>query len=530
MSVFSDRSSNSRRYPRQNMRSSRSQGRSYEHEDSERSFLVQKFSALNSEGPTIDVEQRDQWGDNTTVMTGNTSEHSYVMKPNQYCVPPTTKNTTNWCSRIAWLGSASILSFFAILSPVVMIILPYLFNYLAIDNYPEMDCEVDCQGTLITLFVKVVLLILALGAIFWRRANSNLPRIYVARASLAMVVVFILIAFWLFFAVRVILDKESNYKFIVSFSLSCLDCLLYIHYVAVLWLIVRKVKPEFTITITRDPDGESRIINLGRMTIQEASEQIIRFYLLNFPSYNPYFDKQLREVGRFKSSAPAASSGFKMYNIDGSGDPSGGISEANARAIIEAAARRRNGGYSEMLHEEMEIEKRIKKRKFKLICSTEEAFASIKFAANITQPNAHGEQMNPTNSARTIFSIIARPLNKYLRLVRQQPHHPADDIIKYIEKCLILNLGPRTFLQKFFNPIIPNKDPISKWSIVSNQCVSNGIENGVLFVIKSHSKEIDAGVQLLCDVSRIPFINITEHSSKKSKKENPNFKAGVHMI
>uniref|UniRef100_A0A0N5B7B6 Vang-like protein n=1 Tax=Strongyloides papillosus TaxID=174720 RepID=A0A0N5B7B6_STREA len=530
MSVFSDRSSN-RRYPRQNIRSSRSQGRSYDHDDSERSFLVSKFSALNSEGPTIDVEQRDQWGDNTTVMTGNTSEHSYVIKSNEYYSQPPSKTPTKWCSRITWLGSASLLSIFAIFSPIVMIILPYSFSYMKIDNSPNLECEIDCQGTLITLFVKVTLLILALAAIFWRKRNSNLPRIYVARTSLAMCVVFILISFWLFFVVRVILDKESNYKFIVSFSLSCLDCLLYIHYVAVLWLIIRKVKPEYMVTITRDPDGESKTFVIGRMTIQEASEEIIKFYLSNFPSYNPHFDKQLREVGRFKTPGPAASSGFKVYNIDGNGDVGLGIPEANAHAIIEAAARRRNGSYSEMLHEEVEIERRIKKRKIKLICSTEEAFSGVRFAASITQPNMKGEQMSTHDAAKTVFSIIARPLNKYLRLMRRQPQHRGgDDIVRYIEKCLILNLGPRTFLQRFFNPIIKNKNDVSKWSIVCSECVSNGIDNDLLFVIKSHSNDIDAGVQLLCEISNLPFLNITEQSAKKNKLENQKYKTGVHIV
>lgn len=64
-----------------------------------------------------------------------------------------------------------------------------------------------------------------------------------------------------------------------------------------------------------------------------------------------------------------------MYDIEGLGDCT--ISESNARLLMEAAAKRRLGGHNERFHEIMEWERRVQKRKYRLISATEDAFASV---------------------------------------------------------------------------------------------------------------------------------------------------------
>lgn len=68
--------------------------------------------------------------------------------------------------------------------------------------------------------------------------------------------------------------------------------------------------------------------------------------------------------------------GFKMYDIEGLGNECT-ITEASARAIMEAASKRRIGGHNERYHEIIEWERRVQKRKYRLISTTEDAFASV---------------------------------------------------------------------------------------------------------------------------------------------------------
>ena len=64
-----------------------------------------------------------------------------------------------------------------------------------------------------------------------------------------------------------------------------------------------------------------------------------------------------------------------MYDIEGLGDCT--ISESNARLLMEAAAKRRFGGHNERFHEIMEWERRLQKRKYRLVSTTEDAFANV---------------------------------------------------------------------------------------------------------------------------------------------------------
>nr|CRZ23820.1 BMA-VANG-1 [Brugia malayi] len=479
--------------------------------------FIPNFSAAASEGMKLTADD-DNWAENTTVITGTTSEHSYNGLAERALVAPVGRVVARRCSRIFWLFSASIISFIAVISPSLMVALPIILYQIGF-GWPEVLCGADCQGLMLNLAVKTMLLLGALWAMYFRHASADMPRLFFHRAALAFLALFILFAFWLFYSVRILFEKESSCNVIIGFALSLLDAMLYLHYITVIVLELRALRPEFIVSVVRDPDGESRTFSLGLMSIQEAAVHVLRMYYSTFPSYNPYMDKSFNGGSmHFRSGVSQPAGGFKMYDIEGLGNECT-ITEVNARAIMEAAAKRRVGGHNERYHEIIEWERRVQKRKYRLISTTEEAFASVQSVTANNQNKIFGEPMEALGAAQAVFSAIARPLNKYLKLTRQQPRHTADQVVAHLARCLSLRFTAATFLQRFFSSRFPFPEHVSetKWSIVCNVQASAGIRHGTVFVLRCHERDDDAGVQLLCSLHSFPFFNLTEQQSLTSK-------------
>lgn len=127
-------------------------------------------------------------------------------------------------------------------------------------------------------------------------------------------------------------------------------------------LELRRLRAQFIVTIVRDPDGEMHTLNIGAGSIQEAATEILRFYTTRFSSFNIHLDNARQTAVAKQSGMQGGTAGFKMYNIEQFGGQET-VSEVNTRALMEAAARRRIGGYAEVMQEELDFEKRLKKRK-----------------------------------------------------------------------------------------------------------------------------------------------------------------------
>ncbi|KAK0396857.1 hypothetical protein QR680_001886 [Steinernema hermaphroditum] len=508
MSVVSERST--RRSSQKQHSRSRGIQKRYGSE-TEHQMMIPQFSAAASEG-VCHMDMDDTWGDNTTVITATSDFSQHVGNALPY-FEPTTKVTGRRCSRWLWLISAFVLSLISIASAPLMMVTPFLLPYMSIE-WPEVECPPDCQGYVLTMCVKVVLLVVALWAVYWRSAAADMPRIFLPRVALAFFVLFILFAFWLFFIVRIVLERQVAYSYIVSYSTSLLDVLLYVHYISVIVLVLRSLRPEFTISVLRDPDGELRSFPLGMMSLQEAAVQVLRLYNVHFSSFNRALESHR---SRAKSGASNVSTGFKMYDIDGTG--AGTLSEENARAVLEAAARRKTGGHNERLYEEQEWESRIRKRQFRLLGSTEDAFYNVQsiFPMKSNGQAAITEPADIVNAAKSVYALIQRPLMKYLRAARRQNLHSQEQILEHIQNCLAHNISPRTFLNRFTSDRMPLQPSIqeSKWSIVCDRQASSSISHGLTFILRSHNQDNDSCVQLVCTVSALPFFNITEQSSSK---------------
>src|SRR5699024_2535763 len=142
------------------------------------------------------------------------------------------------------------------------------------------------------------LLILAVGswAVFLRRPKATLPRVRVFRSAVLALVVIFIVAYWLFYSVRIAEKRFSEedaigYYSIVLFAISLVDALLFIHYLAVIMLEIRHLDPHYFIKVVRSPDGFSQCYNLGKISIQRASVLILEKYYQDFPIYNPYMDR-----------------------------------------------------------------------------------------------------------------------------------------------------------------------------------------------------------------------------------------------
>ena len=129
------------------------------------------------------------------------------------------------------------------------------------------------------------------------------------------------------------------------------------------------------------------------------------------------------------------------------------------------------GSHNERFYEEYEYDRKLKKRRARLISAAEEAFTHIKRMQSNQQGNSEKRKkidsdnfstiffgfvlvkekapMESYEAAQAIFPTLSRPLQKYLRVTRQQPRHSVDSILQHLSTCLSYDLSPRAFLEKY---------------------------------------------------------------------------------
>lgn len=107
-----------------------------------------------------------------------------------------------------------------------------------------------CDGMLISFAFKLLILLLGSWAVFFRRPRTSLPRIFVFRAIVSLLVFVFLLSFWLFYGVHLLEDQTKiKYKDIVQFALSLVDALLFVHYLAVLLLELRHRSAQYCVKV-----------------------------------------------------------------------------------------------------------------------------------------------------------------------------------------------------------------------------------------------------------------------------------------
>lgn len=463
------------------------------------------------------LPQDENWGENTTAITGNTSDQSLSMEDvSNWQSSPNSNGLGTVCQRYVETTFSLMLNMAAFVSPLAMVMMPKLGFFTSAFENPEVTqiarihllaCNAECKGLLVSLAARMILLALGVWAVFLRKPSATMPRIFLFRATVMLLVLISTFAYWLFYIVQVtegtkaIVEgsEASDYKSLVSYATNFADTLLFIHYVGVVLMELRHLQPSYYIKVVRSPDGESRSYAIGQLSIQRAAVWVLQHYYTDFPIYNPYLERL--PISKSQKKTPISS--FKYYEVDGVNATQ---QQSQSRAVLAAHARRRDSSHNERFYEEHEYERRVKKRRARLITAAEEAFTHIRRVHNEPAPAI---PLDPHEAAQAVFPSMARALQKYLRVTRQQPRHTVEAILRHLAHCLKHDMSPRAFLEPYLveSPLLQNEKErrsVQSWSLVCDELLSRPVSNNSVFQL------IQNDISLLISVHRLPHFHLTE--------------------
>ncbi|CBY07458.1 unnamed protein product [Oikopleura dioica] len=380
-------------------------------------------------------------------------------------------------------------SIFVYISPILFLtlpkIIPPLFNDIPADYEPvsKSAADIGFQGQLLSIAFKLIILMFA--TIVYLSSESRiarLPSINLYRLLVSAVSFVVISIFWLFYAFKVIHWNQWEISPIIQFTSCYVDVLLFLHYLGLVILYIRCKHTVYLLEVIRSTDGEVRYYNAGANSIQATAAYVLQKYYRDFPLYNPALQYRSKSTYRVRSSS------FKVYNIDEQGENQQQDEEADARAIITAAARRRDAGQNERYFHDVEKERRIRKRRSRLQCAVEDAFTVV------------NRDVNSSSSAREVaeelWPTMARSMQKYLRTTRQHQHYTREDVVDHLSFCFRHGIGPHGFLAKYLRPqpsitypghLLDN----AAWSVSCDEPLLSGIRAGVTFeIIQSDYKLI----------------------------------------
>ncbi|XP_068444489.1 vang-like protein 2 [Clinocottus analis] len=499
-SGYSYKSSHSRSSRKHRDRRDRHRGKS---RDS--SLRGDKSVTIQAPGePLLDAESTrgddrdDNWGETTTVVTGTSVDSASnedltrLSKDLEDSSPPE-------CRRYLGPALGAVLSLFALVTPLAFLALPQLLWRDTLE-----PCGTPCEGLYISLAFKLLILLISTWALFLRPPRATLPRFFVFRCLLLALVFLFVASYWLFYGVRVLEPRETDYRGIVGYAASLVDALLFIQYLALVLLEVRHLQPAFCLKVVRTTDGTSRFYNVGHLSIQRAAVWLLDQYYSDFPVYNPALLNLPKSILSKKMSA------FKVYNLGE--ENSINNSTGQSRTMIAAAARRRDNSHNDYYYEEAEVERRVRKRKARLVVAVEEAFTHIKRHqdedATASSPKHPREVMDPREAAQAIFAPMARAMQKYLRATRQQSYHSMESIINHLQFCVTHNMTPKAFLERYLSPgpTLQYLDTSRgrQWTLVSEEPVTAALRQGQVFSLR----RLD--FSLVVTVTPLPFLRLGE--------------------
>ncbi|RVE55600.1 hypothetical protein OJAV_G00234670 [Oryzias javanicus] len=436
----------------------------------DKSLAVQAAGeSLLDEESTVAEDRDDNWAETTTVVTG-TSVDSISNEDLTRLSKDSEDSLPLDCRRYVSSMVGVVLGLFSLITPLAFLGLPQLLWRDSLD-----PCGTPCEGLYISLAFKLLILLFSTWALFLRPSRAALPRFFVFRCLLLALVFLFVGSYWLFYGVRVLEPKETDYRGIVGYAASLVDALLFIQYLALVLLEVRHLQPAFCLKVVRTTDGVSRFYNVGHLSIQRAAVWVLDQYYSDFPVHNPALLNLPKSILSKKTSA------FKVYNLEE--DNSTNNSSGQSRAMMATAGRRRDNSHTEYYYEEAEMERRIRKRKARLVVAVEEAFTHIKRYQDketiTSSPKHPREVMDPREAAQAIFAPMARAMQKYLRATRQQPYHSMERIINHLQFCVTHNMTPRAFLERYLAPgptlQYLDNNRRRQWTLLSEEPVTSSL-------------------------------------------------------
>ena len=97
--------------------------------------------------------------------------------------------------------------------------------------------------------------------------------------------------------------------------------------------------------------------------------------------------------------------------------------------------------------------------------------------------------MDSYEAAQSIFPSIARPMQKYLRITRQQPRDTMDSILCHLATSLQYDMSPKAFLEKYLvaSPVLQVKVEIT----FKLCCFLNKIWTEIINILFSQKTNLD---------------------------------------
>uniref|UniRef100_A0A3B5A731 Vang-like protein 1 n=1 Tax=Stegastes partitus TaxID=144197 RepID=A0A3B5A731_9TELE len=422
----------------------------------------------------------DNWGETTTAVTG-TSELS-ISQEEVVGLGKEIQDRTQGFRRYLPLAVGSCVGLLVLATPLVFLLLPALM-------WPDrlQACGAACEGLFLSISFKLLILLVAVWALFLRPGRACLPRVCVYRAFLTTLTLLLTMSYWLFYGVRILDAQDEDYHGIVQFAVSLVDSQLFVHYLAVVLLELRQLQPCYSVCVIRSTDGETRHYNIGQLSIQRAALSILEYYYRDFPLHNPAL------LSASKHRAAKHLAGLKVYNVDAGAQPGNGN---QSRAMVTAAAKRKDTDYYMYVC-------------VRLVVAVEEAFTHVRRMKKEDERATPSDIMDVREAALAIFPSMARALQKYLRTTRRQHCHSMESIQKHLAFCLVNNMSPKAFLEAYLAPgptlqYGPERWMADQWTLVSEASVTSGIKEGTEFLLRC------LDFNLAVTVKGIPYIRLTE--------------------
>uniref|UniRef100_A0A8C4X2F2 VANGL planar cell polarity protein 2 n=1 Tax=Eptatretus burgeri TaxID=7764 RepID=A0A8C4X2F2_EPTBU len=203
---------------------------------------------------------------------------------------------------------------------------------------------------------------------------------------------------------------------------------------------------------------------------------------------------------------PMCSSATTAMALPFIGNPGGGAE--HSQAIMAAAARRRDNSHNDLYYEEAEMERRVRKRRARLVLAAEEAFTHVRSAQ--PAPPSPGGPMDPREAAQAVFPAVARALQKFLRATRQQGLHSMEGILRHLAFCLGHGLSARAFLEPYLVPgpsmwYGASAGLNGDWLLISSEAPSSALRPGTCFTMRQ-----SGGLSLVVTATGLPVLRLCE--------------------
>ena len=117
--------------------------------------------------------------------------------------------------------------------------------------------------------------------------------------------------------------------------------------------------------------------------------------------------------------------------------------------------------------------------------------------------------MGPQEAAQAVIPSMARALQKYLRITRQQPRYTLESIINHLATCIKYDMSPKAFLERYMTqgPVVMNEKEYRSthtWVLICDQLLCRAVEHNTVFQLRQ------GDVSLLITARRLPHFNLTE--------------------